>query len=189
MAEAAGACTKGTSLLSDFKLLTTRLGEAGLKEALGSLAVEHRAALTGALPHQWISIPAMAALTRAAAARLDLTESQLAAELGAHNARDHLGGVYRLFLRVGPADLLFKSTAQLWNNYYNRGKAELVISEGKRRLVRCSGLDCGERAWCERIRGYIDQGLTLAGHRLAQWREPVCAARGGAACDYEITLA
>lgn len=182
-------CTKGASLLSDVRLIKARLGEAGYQKLLDELPVPHRVALVNVLPHHWVSIPAMAAQTRAAADKLGIAETAFAHELGANNAREHLNGVYRLFLRMGPADMLFKSTAQLWNNYYNRGKAEHAAGPDGVKIVRCSGLDCGEPAWCDRIHGYIEQGLTLAGHKLVEWRETQCAARGGDACEYRIRVA
>jgi hypothetical protein len=180
------ACTKGTSYLSDVKFLKGKLGEARFAEVFAALPREHQAALTNILPHHWVSIPAMCALTQAGAAALGIPEAALAAQLGANNAAEHLHSLYRLFLKIGPADLLFKSTTSLWNNYYNMGKAEIIAESPGKRTIRCGGIHFTAASWCDRIVGYIEKGLALSGNRLISHRHPKCMSSGALACDYEL---
>ena len=180
------ACTKGTSYLSDVKYLKGKLGEARFNEIFAALPRDHQAALANVLPHHWVSIPAMCELTHAAAKALALSQAEMAAQLGANNAAEHLHSVYRLFLKIGPADMLFKSTTSLWNNYYNMGKAEIVAEAPGKRTIRCSGIDFYAASWCDRIIGYIEKGISLSGNRLTGHKHPKCMAHGAAACDYEL---
>jgi hypothetical protein len=182
----AGPHTKGASLRSDFKFLKHRLGEAEFEKVLASLAPADRAVLSNVLPHHWVSIPAMGALTKAAAPAAGMSELQLAFALGAHNADEHLHSVYRLFLRLGPADMLFKSTASLWSNYYDAGKIRISVDEPGHKILQITEFGYKNSAWCERIFGYIDKGFTLSGNRLKKYEHPRCTGRGDAVCDLEL---
>ncbi len=181
-----GPHTKGASLRSDFKYLQHRLGEPGFKELLTRLTPAEQSVLAHVLPHHWVSIPVMGALTRAAAPLAGMTEMQLAFALGANNATEHLNSVYRLFLRLGPADLLFKSTAALWSNYYDAGKIKITVDEPGHKLLQITEFGYKNSAWCERIFGYIDKGFSMSGNTLKKYEHPRCTGRGDAACDLEL---
>ena len=76
-----GPHTKGASLRSDFKFLKHRLGEPGFNALLAGMTPAEQAVLAHVLPHHWVSIPVMGALTRAAAPLTPEQEATLKADL------------------------------------------------------------------------------------------------------------
>ena len=46
--------------------------------------------------------------------------------LGAHIAQEDLGGVYRIFLKLGSVDGTLRVLARVWGRYFDEGRAALI---------------------------------------------------------------
>lgn len=109
--------------------LIESLGGADVEAKLDSLGPEERTTYDAALTLSWVPDRHVAAIIRIAAQLLYPGSSGGMREIGRHQARADLGGLYRVLLTISTVPFALSRTAQFWKTYNRRGAPELTMGE------------------------------------------------------------
>jgi hypothetical protein len=75
----------------------------------------------------------------------------------------------------------------VFSSYYGTGRLEVVESGQRRVAVELRGLEGSARQFCDRIQGWSQRTLELAGAKNLRSSHSACVHRGDAVCRFEGT--
>ena len=179
------AQVKGTAVLSSLRYVRERFGEEPLALVLAALPAEDAALCGGVLASSWYPMPAFLRFMQEAERQLGAQEPNLVLEMGRASCDYGITGVYKIFFKVGSPEFIIRRAARVFSSYYDTGRLEVVESEDGRCVVELRGLEGSARQFCERIYGWAQRTLELAGAKNLRSGHSSCVHRGDPVCRFE----
>jgi hypothetical protein len=180
------ARVKGSAVRSSVAFLQEKLGVDGAAEVIGSLPEDDRKQVEGSiLQSSWYDFSLLLRLMEAARPRFPASLSRsLAWELGRFSADYGLKTIYRIFFKVADPHFIIRKASQVFSNYYDSGKMEVVSLDPKSAHMRVSGFDQPCTEFCDRVQGWMERTLELTGAQKIVMSHPKCMVKGDSACDF-----
>lgn len=181
------ARVKGTAVLSSLRYVRERFGDEPLGRILSALPPEDAALQVGVLASSWYPMPAFLRFMQESERQLGRQEPDLVRNMGRASCDHGVTGVYRIFFRVGSPEFIIGRAARVFSSYYDTGELKVVESLDGRALVELRGLEGSAPQFCERIYGWMQRTLELAGAKNLRSAHSSCLHRGDAVCRFEGT--
>ena len=176
---------KGAAVVAGLRFLRETFGEAGLASVLGDLEPEDRAAFTdGGLVSAWYPVPLLLKLMRAAEARFGSQMAHICRHMGRASADYGLSTVYKIFFKVGSPQFIISRAARVISSYYSQGVLQIVASGPGFATVDLVDFPDGAPEYCERIRGWMERTMELAGASQLRSVRSLCVHRGDRVCRF-----
>lgn len=179
------ARVKGTAVQSSLRYVRERFGEAPLAAILDALGEADRRALEGVLASSWYDVSLFLRFMVEAERQLRAQEPSLARKMGRASCDYGLTTVYKIFFRIGSPEFIIGRAARVFSSYYDTGELCILETRPGRCLAELRGFEGGAPQFCERIFGWMQRTLELAGAKNLRPRHDVCVHRGGAVCRFE----
>jgi hypothetical protein len=181
------ARVKGTAVRASLRFLQDRFGPTGTGAVLDRLDPEDRDLVrSGLLDSVWYPMPLLLRLMRAAAQVHGGGEPELARQMGRASAESGVRGVYKVFFKVGSPQFIIGRASRVFASYYDTGEIRLVESRAGRAVLDLVGFE-GSPEFCQRIQGWMERTVELAGGRNLVPDHSQCLYRGDAVCRFEGT--
>lgn len=180
------ARVKGTALRSSVALLQENLGPDGTAQVISTLSENDREQVEGPiLQSSWYEFSLLLRLMEAARPRFPAhPKRSLAWELGRFSADYGLKTIYRIFFKVADPHFIIRKASQVFCNYYDSGKMEVVSLDPKSAHLRVLGFDQPCTEFCDRVQGWMERTLELTGAQNIVMSHPKCMVKGDASCDF-----
>jgi uncharacterized protein (TIGR02265 family) len=179
------ARVKGTAIHSSVRYVEERFGEGALGRVTAALPPEDGAALEGLLASSWYPMGLLLRLMQEAERQLAPQEPELIRNMGRASCDYGINGVYRIFFKVGSPEFIISRATRVFSNYYDTGELKIVEVGDRRVAAELVGLEGGAAQFCERIYGWMQRTLELAGARNLRSGHTSCVHRGDAVCRFE----
>jgi len=157
---------KGLELVQLVKFVKERLGEDGYERWLESLPEETRIFYTRPIM-QSMWYPVDTAFLPAFDRIFDIVspDDPLAGgrDFGRFTGRDQLGGIYRVFLKMGSPNKMVSIASLMWGKFYNQGSLEVIDNEPGMARIRLPGTQVMSEAWEHSVAGWATAALEMAG--------------------------
>lgn len=177
---------KGSALRSTLNYLREHFTGDQVRRVMDRLpAAQRETAEKPVLTSSWYEADALYGLMHAMAAEVRGDPRELYRTLGRQSCDDGLNTVYRVFFKVGSPAFMLKFTIQVWSNYYSEGKMVLVEGGSRSAHLRLEGIHSTDEAMCERVTGWLERALELAGAGDIHMVHEPCSLKGGAACEWK----
>lgn len=121
----------------------------------------------------------------AAKARGEQIET-FARRAGREAAGEAVKGIYRFFALVMTPPALLGKAGQMWSSLYNRGELRVTDQTDKSARVMLANFP-SEIAGCSRVTGWIERMAELTGVKNVVVKQTQCYAKGGGACEWQIS--
>jgi len=179
------ARVKGTAVDSSLRYVRERFGEDTLAGILAAFPEADRAALgQGVLPSSWYPMDAFLHFMQEAERQVGPQEPDLARRMGRASSEHSLKGVYKVFFKVGSPEFIIARAAPVFASYYDTGEMTVVEHEPGHAVVELTAF-AGARQFCERVHGWMERTLELAGARDVRLAHTACVHRGDPLCQFE----
>jgi uncharacterized protein (TIGR02265 family) len=180
------ARVKGTAVQSSLRYVRERFGEEALAGVLASLPEADRAALgEGILPSSWYPMDTFLRFMQEAERQLGGQEPDVVRRMGRASCDYGVTGAYKIFFRVGSPEFIISRAAPAFSSYYDTGELRIVEKGPQRVAAELAGFEGGAPQFCERIFGWMQRTLELAGARNLRSAHSTCVHRGGSVCRFE----
>jgi hypothetical protein len=177
---------KGTAVRASMRFLQERFGPAGVGPVLEKLDPKHRAELgSGVLDSVWYPMSLLLELMRAAVAVHGEGHPELIREMGRASAEYGVKGVYKVFFKVGSPQFIIGRASRVFSSYYDTGQIRVVESGPGRAVLDLAGFDAGAPEFCQRILGWMEKTVEMAGARNLEPAHSLCRHRGDEVCRFE----
>jgi len=157
---------KGVELAQLVKFVKSRLGDEGHGLWLESLPAETRTYFSRAIM-QSMWYPVEGAYLPAFDRAIDLVSpddrNAGGRDFGEFSGRDELGGIYRVFLKMGSPNKMVSIASLMWGKFYNRGSFEVVDNEPGVARLRCVGVPPMGEPWEHSTAGWSEVALEMSG--------------------------
>jgi hypothetical protein len=178
------AKVKGTAVQSSLRYVRERFGEGPLARVIEALPEGDRAAFGhGVLASSWYGMDAFLRLMQEAERQLRAQEPDVIRKMGRASCEYGVTGVYKIFFKVGSPEFIISRAARVFTSYYDTGELKIVESGAKRVVAELAGIEGG--ATHERIYGWMQRTLELAGARNLCSAHSACVHRGDPVCRFE----
>jgi hypothetical protein len=179
------AQVKGTAVSASLRYVRERFGEEALARVLDALPGEDRKRLSAVLASSWYPMEAFLLFMREAQRQLGAEQPDLVRSMGRASCDYGVTGVYKIFFKVGSPEFIIGRSARVFSSYYDSGELRVVDSRDGRAVVEVAGLEGGSPEFCERIYGWMQRTLELAGAKGLRSAHSLCVHRGDAVCRFE----
>ena len=180
------AQVKGTAVGASVRFVSERFGELGLEGVLSALPEEDRLLLEGGvLASSWYPMPVFLRFMEEAEKQLGAQEPDLVRHMGRASADYGVKTVYKIFFKIGSPEFIIGRAARVFSSYYDTGELVILETRAGRCLAELKGFEGGAPQFCERIFGWMQRTLELAGAKNLRPRHDVCVHRGGPLCRFE----
>ena len=181
------AKVKGTAVQSSLRYVRERFGEDPLARVIEALPEGDRAAFGhGVLASSWYGMDAFLRFMQEAERQLRAQEPDVVRKMGRASCDYGVTGVYKIFFKVGSPGV-----HHLAGRPGSSRATTTRASCGSRRPARSgrwpssSGLEGGAPQFCERIFGWMQRTLELAGAKNLRSAHSACVHRGDPVCRFE----
>ena len=182
------ARVKGTAVQSSLRYVRERFGEAGITRVLADLPDADREALAhGVLPSSWYPMQTLLRFMRHTALVFGPQEPDVIRRMGRASCDYGVTGVYKIFFKVGSPEFIISRAAPAFSSYYDSGELRIVEKGPRSVAAELAGLDGGAPEFCERIYGWMERTLELAGAKHLRSSHSACVHRGDRVCRFEGT--
>lgn len=179
------ARVKGTAVRASLRFLQDRFGPTGTGAVLERLEPEDRELVaSGLLDSVWYPMPLLLRLMRAAKEAHGSAEPELPRTMGRASAEAGVRGVYKVFFRVGSPQFIISRASRVFGSYYDTGEIRVVESRAGRAVLEVENFE-GSPEFCERILGWMERTMEMAGAKNLVPRHSRCRHRGDPACRFE----
>ncbi len=180
------AKVKGTAVRASVIYLKEKLGDQGYANLLQRLGPEDREVFSSPiLQSSWYELSQLIRLMTEAQKDLQLPPGRsIAWEMGRFSADHGLNTIYKVFFKVADPGFIIRKASQVMSTYYDSGRMETVAQEAHSAHLRLTGFNEPHRLFCDRIMGWMERTLELAGAHSVRMEHPKCMARGDVCCDY-----
>lgn len=179
------AKVKGTAVVASIRYVTERFGDEALRRILRFLPDDDRQTLeAGVLASSWYPMSLFLRFMQEAEQQLSSQEPDLIRRMGAASAEYGIRGVYKIFFKIGSPEFIIGRAARVFGSYYDTGRIEVVESGPGRAVLDLAGFE-GAPQFCQRIIGWMEKTVQMAGARNLRSRHAVCVHRGDAVCRFE----
>jgi hypothetical protein len=180
------AKVKGTAVQSSLRYVRERFGEDPLARVIEALPEGDRAAFGhGVLASSWYEMDAFLRFMQEAERQLRTQEPDVVRKMGRASCEYGVTGVYKIFFKVGSPEFVISRATRVFTSYYDTGELKIVESGPGRAVVELTGLEGGAPQFCERIYGWMQRTLEMAGARNLRSAHSACVHRGDPACRFE----
>jgi hypothetical protein len=178
------AQVKGTAVVASVRYVRERFGADALARVLARLAPDERQALAeGVLASSWYAMPLLLRFMQAAEAELAADEPEVIRRMGGASAEYGVTGVYKIFFKVGSPEFIIGRAARVFGSYYDTGSIRVVESRAGRAVLDLAGFE-GAPQFCQRILGWMETTVRMAGARNLRSEHALCVHRGDAVCRF-----
>jgi hypothetical protein len=179
---------KGVVLVSRKRFVVERFGADALARIVASLSAEDREILDGILlPAGWYSAETAARFDAAIVAVMGGVSERALWELGRASAEENLEKFQASFIRNKTPLGFLAQTPAIYRLYYGTGRREFVPSGPNAGAIVTHDAEGATIADCLTIMGWHERALEMVGARAIKITHPVCRARGGPHCRYEVS--
>lgn len=177
---------KGSVVHSNAAFLQEKLGKEIYGQVLAKLTPADREALgTVILQSAWYEYSILLRLMEAAQEFYKpTTPKSMAWEMGRFSSEYGLKTVYKIFFKVADPQFVISRASKIFSNYFDTGVMEIVSMEARAAHLRIRGFDQPCEQFCDRAQGWMERTVEMAGGKSVTITHPICAARGGAYCDF-----
>lgn len=188
-AVAAMARIKGSVLISRLNLLRQQGGQELLDRVLSRLTPQDQATLKGMLLLiGWYPLELNNRLDQAIAEALNPEDRKRAfMQMGRASAEENLRGAHRVFLRPGDPHFHLSQAPQIYRFYYAVGHCTYERASDGSAVLRIFNAETVTEADCLTVMGWHERAVELSGGKAVQVTHPVCRAKGGALCEYQLS--
>lgn len=180
------AQVKGSAIEASLRYVRERFGEPALATILAALPEQERTLFgRDTLVSAWYPMDALLLLMREAHRQLGRQEPDLLRRMGRASCDYGLKTIYKIFFRVGSPLFTIGRGARVFSSYYDTGELKAVVYEPRHVVLELVGFTGGAAEFCERIYGWMERTLELAGARNIRASHAQCLHRGGASCLFE----
>jgi hypothetical protein len=177
---------KGSAVLASERYLRERFGEPALAAVVAALPESDRALFArDILVSSWYPLEALLRFMREAQRQLGAQEPHLLRRMGRASCDYGLTTVYRIFFRVGSPLFTIGRGARVFSGYYDTGELRPLVYEPRHVVLELVGFTGGAAEFCERIYGWMERTLELAGAKNIRASHPQCLHRGDPSCLFE----
>lgn len=134
----------------------------------------------------WKSLDHTLAYMRAARRRHAPDDPEFFRQMGRFSGRATGASAFRFLIGSDPRTAVSRA-AFMWRFLYDAGRVELVATAPGDMTIRIHDFRPSDRAWCERIEGFLEAVMEIAGARDTQVRETACVHLGATHCDMRGT--
>lgn len=178
---------KGLAVRARLEYLEQQFGRQGLSRVVDALTPEHRELLRdGVLVSGWYPLSLSDDLLGCAERLLGRGDGGLCREIGRASARKGLAGVHSAFAgKLDPDEIAAKmarSTALLWQSYYDRGTMTTRALDTGGIESELTGMDVTEPWLCHVLTGYIGAHVEVLGGSNVTVVHAQCHSRGEPRC-------
>jgi hypothetical protein len=106
-------------------------------------------------------------------------------EMGRAAAEYGLTSLYKIFFKVGSPQFVIARGSSVFSRYYSQGRLEIVESKSGHAAVDLVDFPDGAPEFCERIRGWMERTMELAGASNLKSAHSLCVHRGDSVCRFE----
>jgi hypothetical protein len=183
-----GAKVKGVVLTSRRSFVVERFGEASLAAIVASLPREDREILGGILlPFGWYPAETAARFDAAIIEKMGAASERALWELGRASAAHNLEKFHAAFVR-GKTPLSFLAqTPTIYRQYYETGRREFTATGEHAGTIVTYDAESVTVGDCLTVMGWHERALEIVGARSVRIVHPVCRARGGPVCRYDLS--
>ena len=180
------AQVKGTAVQSSQRYLRERFGEAPLARVVEALPEGDRAKLgQGVLASSWYPMDTFLRLMLEAERQFGAQEPAVVRNMGRASCDYGLTTVYKIFFKVGSPEFIISRAARVFSSYYDTGELRIAESGPGRAVAELVGFEGGAPQFCERIFGWMQRTLELAGAKNLRSAHSACVHRGDPVCRFE----
>lgn len=181
------ARVKGTAIRASVRFLQERFGPTGTGAVLDRLEAEDRDMVTsGLLDSVWYPMPLLLRLMQAAVEIHGSSQPELPRQMGRASAESGVRGVYKVFFKVGSPQFIISRAARVFGSYYDEGEIRVVESRPGRAVLDLTGFE-GSSEFCQRILGWMEKTMEMAGAKDLVPDHSQCRHRGDPVCRFEGT--
>jgi len=181
------ARVKGTAIRASLRFLQERFGPTGTGSVLDRLeAADREMVISGLLDSVWYPMPLLLRLMREATAVHGAAEPELIRKMGRASAESGVRGVYKVFFKVGSPQFIIGRAARVFGSYYDTGEIRVVESGPGKAVLDLSSFE-GSPEFCQRILGWMERTMEMAGARKLVGLHSQCRYQGDPVCRFEGT--
>jgi len=181
------ARVKGTAVRASLRFLQERFGPTGTGSVLERLEPGDREmVMSGLLDSVWYPMPLLLRLMRAATEVHGAAEPELLRKMGRASAESGVRGVYKVFFKVGSPQFIIGRAARVFGSYYDTGEIRVVESGPGRAVLDLTNFE-GSREFCQRIQGWMERTMEMAGAKQLVPSHSQCCYEGDPVCRFEGT--
>jgi len=179
------ARVKGTAIVASMRYVTERFGQGALTALLRELPEEYRREFeAGILVSTWYPMALFLRFMQEAEKRHGTAEPDLVRRMGRASAEYGLKTVYKIFFKVGSPEFIIRRSARVFGSYYDTGSLKVLETSRGRALLELEGFE-GAPQFCDRILGWMERTVELAGAKNLRPSHQLCIHRGDAVCRFE----
>lgn len=179
------ARVKGTAVQSSLRYVKERFGQAAVARILERLAPSDREPLEQVLASSWYPMDAFLHFMQEAQRQLGAQEPDVVRNMGRASCDYGMTTVYKVFFKLGSPEFVISRAAGVFSSYYDEGGIRIVESGRGRAAVELTGFEGGAPQFCERLHGWMQRILELAGAKNVRTVHSLCVHRRDAACRFE----
>jgi hypothetical protein len=179
------ARVKGTAVQSSLRYVRERFGEEALQAVLAALPAAHAAAVSDVLASSWHPMESFLRFMQEAKRQLGGGEPDVVRNMGRASCDYGLTGVYRVFFKLGSPEFIISRGARVFSSYYDSGRLTVPESRDGRAVAEVASLEGGAPEFCERMLGWMERTLELAGAKGLRSAHSLCVHRGDPVCRFE----
>lgn len=179
---------KGIVLLARKKFVVDNFGEHDLEKVLTSLPQADQDLLRGiVLPSGWYSNELNARLDSAIARVIGGPSRKAFIALGRQSAAQNLGSYQSNFVKGKDPMSFLAQTPTIYKMYFQVGRREFQSTGEKSGIITTYDAQEATEGECLTVMGWHEKALEMVGAIRPQITHPVCRARGGPYCRYDVS--
>ena len=179
---------KGFVLSSRINFVKERFGAEALEKILAALPPADAERLRGViLPSSWFPVEVEERLDEAIIRVIGGRSEEAFRELGRQSAVKNLAKFQTAFLKGKDPLRFLAQTPSIYKIYYDAGSREYQPTGENSGVLITTGAENVTVGDCLTIMGWHEQALEMVGAKGVKITHPVCRARGGTVCRYEVS--
>lgn len=186
---------KGSALIHARNFIQSRWGHesTGLSGVLERLEPASRQLFTSnLLSHAWYPVAVWNEVVEQAARRTE-NPSRTVRELAAYVAQEDLTTAYKILLKIGTPEMVFRRAGVFWSKYFDGGKSEGFPTGPKHFMVTLEALgrdaknDPGMLTCREAVPSWQENAIRLTGTPGGKSVHVKCRFDGHDRCEYDVS--
>lgn len=178
---------KGFVILSRRQFIEQTFGADVWDRTVAALPEDDRLALNGVLlASSWVPLSTCAALDDALAKVVGGRAEEAFRALGRKSAETNLPKLQANFLKGKSPQKFLAQTPSIYRIYYEGGSRDYQPTGERAGVITTTGAEGVTWGECLTVIGWHERALELCGAKNVRITHPVCKARGGAVCRYDL---
>ncbi len=180
---------KGTTIYGRLRWVNTYHSADAVTQVLDQLADREAAALLkrGPMRSSWYPFELFVDLIACIDRVCGKGDGGLYRQLAGQVAEDDLKSIYKAFFRVASTGFIIGKAAQVWSQYYDSGKLNVLVREKNNVKLEISNFETPHQIHCESVAGWIHRTVELTGMEAVSVIHSECRAGGDDRCLFDAT--